>query len=149
ETAASVQPVLPPKPEEWKIHPQGSGAKASSNANNAGASPSSLPTSAYGGSSAPALPARNQNQRWQQQQQQQQGPSPPAIPPKPFMAFSEFDYASDEVSGMGSSSQTGHVEQLNTLLSMGFGRPQAIHALEMYDYDVNKASNYLIDKAFH
>ncbi|KAJ2700855.1 hypothetical protein FB645_004861 [Coemansia sp. IMI 203386] len=150
ETAASVQPVLPPKPEEWKIHPQGSGAKASSNANNAGASPSSLPTSAYGSSSAPALPARNQNQRWQQQQQQQQqGPSPPAIPPKPFMAFSEFDYASDEVSGMGSSSQTGHVEQLNTLLSMGFGRPQAIHALEMYDYDVNKASNYLIDKAFH
>ncbi|KAJ1718180.1 hypothetical protein LPJ53_006638, partial [Coemansia erecta] len=79
----------------------------------------------------------------------QDGSVPPAIPPKPYMAFSEFDYASDDHSALGSSSQTGHVEQLNTLLSMGFSRPQAIHALEMYDYDVNKASNYLIDKAFH
>ncbi|KAJ1645212.1 hypothetical protein LPJ64_003181 [Coemansia asiatica] len=153
EYSAPVQPALPPKPEEWKAQqPHGSGVS------NVGTSSSSLPTTSASTStstysnSAPALPARNQNrnQRMQQQQQQQpQGPAPPAIPPKPFMAFSEFDYASDDVSGLGSSSHSGHVEQLNILLSMGFGRPQAIHALEMYDYDVNKASNYLIDKAFH
>ncbi|KAJ1734262.1 hypothetical protein LPJ61_001166 [Coemansia biformis] len=78
----------------------------------------------------------------------------PALPPKPdewkpqpFEAFSEFDYATGAPGSMGSSDSAGHVEQLNLLLGMGFSQPQAIHALEMYDYDVNQASNYLIDKA--
>ncbi|KAJ2690032.1 hypothetical protein IWW39_000998 [Coemansia spiralis] len=78
----------------------------------------------------------------------QSDPAAPAIPPKPFASFSEFDYARDEPSGSSTLEQSsGHVEQVSTLVSMGFSRPQALQALEMYDYDVNKASNYLIDKA--
>ncbi|KAJ2807476.1 hypothetical protein H4R20_001271 [Coemansia guatemalensis] len=119
---APARPSLPPKPDEWKPQPS-----SMANLQASDAASSSRP---------PTLPSRNQNL---------QDPAAPAIPPKPF-AFSEFDYAADETSGTGPSDSSGHVEQLNTLLSMGFSRPQAIHALEMYDYDVNKASNYLIDK---
>ncbi|KAJ2078729.1 hypothetical protein H4R24_004282 [Coemansia sp. RSA 988] len=119
---APARPSLPPKPDEWK--PQASNM----------ASVQASPTASS--SRPPTLPTRNQNS---------QDPAAPAIPPKPF-AFNEFDYAADEPNGTGPSDSADHVEQLNILLSMGFSRPQAIHALEMYDYDVNKASNYLIDK---
>ncbi|KAJ2613117.1 hypothetical protein H4S08_002374 [Coemansia sp. RSA 1365] len=118
-----ARPTLPPKPDEWK--PQ-----ASSIAN------MQIPTAASS-SRPPILPNRSQYS---------QNPTAPAIPPKPF-AFSEFDYAADEPNGTGPLDSADHVEQLNTLLIMGFSRPRAIHALEMYDYDVNKASNYLIDKS--
>ncbi|KAJ2162727.1 hypothetical protein GGF46_000452 [Coemansia sp. RSA 552] len=117
-----LRPALPPKPAEWQNTP------------NSGVAGSLRP--AAGSSMPPPVPPRRA--------QPQQDPAAPAIPPKPFTTFSEFDYEAD---GQGSSDSAGHVEQLNTLLSMGFSRPQAIHALEMYDYDVNKASNYLIDKA--
>ncbi|KAJ2846932.1 hypothetical protein IWW36_004112 [Coemansia brasiliensis] len=120
QDSTAMRPVLPPKPDEWKPQSSGSG---------------------FGGSSissagAPPVPPRRK----------QSLQNPPAIPPKP-LAFSEFDYAADGPSALGSIESPDHVEQLSTLLSMGFSRPQAIHALEMYDYDVNKASNYLIDKA--
>ncbi|KAJ2725742.1 hypothetical protein GGI07_001110 [Coemansia sp. Benny D115] len=136
EASEPAHPALPPKPEEWK-------ALAFGSASSSGGLPA-----AASSASGPALPARIQNQNQNQTQHPSTGQSPPAIPPKPFMDFSEFDYAPDDLSGLGSSNQTGHVEQLNILLSMGFSHPQAIHALEMYDYDVNKASNYLIDKSF-
>ncbi|KAJ2451678.1 hypothetical protein EV183_003454 [Coemansia sp. RSA 2336] len=120
-STAPMRPALPPKPDEWKPQPSGSGF---------GQQPS---TSSAG---APPVPPRRKPSLQ----------NPPAIPPKP-LAFSEFDYAADGPSTLGSIESPDHVEQLSMLLSMGFSRPQAIHALEMYDYDVNKASNYLIDKA--
>ncbi|KAI9503364.1 hypothetical protein BX070DRAFT_225295 [Coemansia spiralis] len=143
-------PALPPKPEEWKPHksnavspnlPLSSAAMAVEPhlpSVGIGQAQSSSP-GRYQQSLPPTLPNRHQNNQDQQ---------PPAIPPKPFASFSEFDYASDGPGGLGTAENPGdHVEQLNTLLSMGFSRPHAIHALEMYDYDVNKASNYLIDKS--
>ncbi|KAJ2528625.1 hypothetical protein IWW43_005324, partial [Coemansia sp. RSA 1935] len=126
QITAPSQPALPPKPDEWK--PQ--------------STPTSEPLHPRPSSStdAPPIPPRR---TWNQSQQE---PRPPALPPKPS-AFTEFDYAVDGPSDLVSSEPADHVEQLGALLSMGFSRPQAIHALEMYDYDVNKASNYLIDKA--
>ncbi|KAJ2633466.1 hypothetical protein H4R22_000464 [Coemansia sp. RSA 1290] len=120
DSSTDMRPVLPPKPDEWKPQSSGSGFGQPS-ASSAG---------------APPVPPRRKPSLQ----------NPPAIPPKP-LAFSEFDYAADGPSTLGSIESPDHVEQLSTLLSMGFSRPQAIHALEMYDYDVNKASNYLIDKA--
>ncbi|KAJ2881514.1 hypothetical protein IWW38_005788 [Coemansia aciculifera] len=129
---ASSRPALPPKPEEWK----------SSVSAAAGTPSSPVAESSFASSSGPLpLPPRRL--------MNQPDPAAPAIPPKPFTSFSEFDYARDDSLGVGSSEQGGgHVEQVSTLVSMGFSRPQALQALEMYDYDVNKASNYLIDKAF-
>ncbi|KAJ2337676.1 hypothetical protein GGI00_000039 [Coemansia sp. RSA 2681] len=132
QSNAASRPALPPKPDEWK-----SGTSAAT-----GAPPPSVvePLSTSSSGPLPLPPRRPVNQS---------DPAAPAIPPKPFTSFSEFDYARDEPSGLNSSEQgSGHVEQVNTLVSMGFSRPQALQALEMYDYDVNKASNYLIDKAF-
>ncbi|KAJ1975923.1 hypothetical protein H4R35_002924 [Dimargaris xerosporica] len=37
------------------------------------------------------------------------------------------------------------VEQVRQLIAMGFSRTQAVHALEAYDYDLAKATNYLLD----
>ncbi|KAJ1978093.1 hypothetical protein H4R34_003331 [Dimargaris verticillata] len=37
------------------------------------------------------------------------------------------------------------VEQVRQLIAMGFSRAQAVHALEAYDYDLSKATNYLLD----
>ncbi|KAJ1769356.1 hypothetical protein LPJ74_004120 [Coemansia sp. RSA 1843] len=169
-SVSASAPTLPPKPDELKPHAHmaaaaGSGSSGSggggsgSGGSGGGSGTSQLPSSqavttatpisstgadqphfrhGYGPRAPPALPRRrdgNQNQQ------------PPALPPKPFASFSEFDYTSDGPGALGTSSQDEHVEQLNTLLSMGFSRPHAIHALEMYDYDVNMASNYLIDKS--
>ncbi|KAJ2005691.1 hypothetical protein H4R26_001818 [Coemansia thaxteri] len=131
---AASRPALPPKPDEWKPAPfTVSGTMPSAT----GDSTQHSSDSAYG--PLPLPPRRPPNQS---------DPAPPAIPPKPFTTFNEFDYAPDDPSGLNPVGQSGHVEQLNTLVNMGFSRPQAIQALEMYDYDVNKASNYLIDKAF-
>ncbi|KAJ2475733.1 hypothetical protein IWW56_005281 [Coemansia sp. RSA 2131] len=126
QITAPSQPALPPKPDEWKL-------QSTSTSEPLQPRPSSS-------TDAPPIPPRR---NWNQSQQE---PRPPALPPKPS-AFTEFDYAVDGPSDLVSSEPADHVEQLGTLLSMGFSRPQAIHALEMYDYDVNKASNYLIDKA--
>ncbi|KAJ2055360.1 hypothetical protein GGH13_007869 [Coemansia sp. S155-1] len=132
QSSAASRPLLPPKPDEWKL---GSSAQPSLLSGEPVQSPSTISSGPL-----PLPPRRNMNQA---------DPAAPAIPPKPFTSFSEFDYARDEPSGASNSEQTsGHVEQVSTLVSMGFSRPQALQALEMYDYDVNKASNYLIDKAF-
>ncbi|KAJ2746754.1 hypothetical protein GGI20_001084 [Coemansia sp. BCRC 34301] len=127
--SAASRPALPPKPDEWKP-----GASAATGVT---LSPLGEPSSANTSGPLPLPPRRPID------------PAAPAIPPKPFASFSEFDYARDDPSGASHSEQgSGHVEQVNTLVSMGFSRPQALQALEMYDYDVNKASNYLIDKTF-
>ncbi|KAJ2756168.1 hypothetical protein GGI19_001059 [Coemansia pectinata] len=133
QSGAVSRPALPPKPDEWKL-----GASAQPPSLLSG-EPVQSPSASSSGP-LPLPPRRNVNQS---------DPAAPAIPPKPFTSFSEFDYARDEPSGASNSEQSsGHVEQVSTLVSMGFSRPQALQALEMYDYDVNKASNYLIDKAF-
>ncbi|KAJ1899059.1 hypothetical protein LPJ81_004215 [Coemansia sp. IMI 209127] len=148
-TASSASiPTLPPKPDELKPHAhQASGPSLSPSTQTVTATPIIASTSSgqtqfrhgYGPRVPPTLPKRRDSNSQDQ--------LPPALPPKPFASFSEFDYTSDGPGALGTSSQDGHVEQLNTLLSMGFSRPHAIHALEMYDYDVNMASNYLIDKS--
>ncbi|KAJ2801065.1 hypothetical protein H4S07_005025 [Coemansia furcata] len=131
QSNVASRPALPPKPDEWKL---GASAQLSSSA----VEPVQSSFASTGGP-LPLPPRRTVNQV---------DPAAPAIPPKPFTSFSEFDYARDEPSGAGNPEQSsGHVEQVGTLISMGFSRPQALQALEMYDYDVNKASNYLIDKA--
>ncbi|KAJ2774125.1 hypothetical protein IWQ56_000707 [Coemansia nantahalensis] len=127
--ATAMRPALPPKPDEWK--PQAGGATAA---------PATLvPPPPARHQQAPPVPPRRPRTPPE--------PAPPALPPKPFEAFSEFDYAAGAPGSLGTADSAGHVEQLNLLLGMGFSRPQAIQALEMYDYDVNQASNYLIDKA--
>ncbi|KAJ2397734.1 hypothetical protein GGI23_003430 [Coemansia sp. RSA 2559] len=148
-TASSASiPTLPPKPDELKPHAhQSSGPSLLPSTQTVTAAPITASTSSvqtqfrhgYGPRVPPTLPKRRDSNSQDQ--------LPPALPPKPFTSFSEFDYTSDGPGALGTSSQDGHVEQLNTLLSMGFSRPHAIHALEMYDYDVNMASNYLIDKS--
>ncbi|KAJ1896065.1 hypothetical protein LPJ66_004217 [Kickxella alabastrina] len=135
-------PVLPPKPDEWKPRLQTDSSATNDTGNGTGTSSMSPPQPHAGLSPEPGFSTRFQNRPHRPDQ------NPPVIPPKPFMEFSEFDYASDGPSGLSSATHAGHVEQVNTLLSMGFSHPQALHALEMYDYDVNKASNYLIDKVF-
>ncbi|KAJ1824541.1 hypothetical protein LPJ60_000684 [Coemansia sp. RSA 2675] len=125
------RPALPPKPDEWKL--------GASTQPSLPAIEPAQPSSANTSGPLPLPPRRIVKQS---------DPAAPAIPPKPFASFSEFDYARDEPSGSSTLEQSsGHVEQVSTLVSMGFSRPQALQALEMYDYDVNKASNYLIDKA--
>ncbi|KAJ1954590.1 hypothetical protein EC988_002352, partial [Linderina pennispora] len=124
-----ARPTLPPKPAEWQPSTTSQPIQ---------------PGEANGASrisAQPPMPPRRP----------QQDPQAPALPPKPFPAFSEYDFAPDvpeQPAAASSSGQGGHVEQLRTLMNMGFSEPQAIQALEMYDYDVNKASNYLIDNAF-
>ncbi|KAJ1905603.1 hypothetical protein IWQ60_012251 [Tieghemiomyces parasiticus] len=39
------------------------------------------------------------------------------------------------------------VEQVRDLMAMGFSRNQAVHALEAFDYDLTKATNYLLDQS--
>ncbi|KAJ2491438.1 hypothetical protein IWW37_002322 [Coemansia sp. RSA 2050] len=125
------RPALPPKPDEWK-----SGASTQPSL------PATEPAQSSSASTSGPLPLPPRRIV------KQPDPAAPAIPPKPFTSFSEFDYARDEPSGSSTLEQSsGHVEQVSTLVSMGFSQPQALQALEMYDYDVNKASNYLIDKA--
>ena len=82
----------------------------------------------------------------------------PPIPPKPF-EISQYDYVPDvsfpgATSSISSLSLTGQgeesggsqsVEHVTNLMAMGFKRPQAIQALEMFDYDLARASNYLLD----
>ncbi|KAJ2508841.1 hypothetical protein H4217_008463 [Coemansia sp. RSA 1939] len=139
-------PALPPKPDELKPYAHKASGSPTSHKPQPAATPSVPSTGparpqfkyGYGPIVPPPLPKR---------QNDTQGQQPPALPPKPFASFSEFDYTTDGPGALGSGSQTEHVEQLNTLLSMGFSRPHAIHALEMHDYDVNMASNYLIDKS--
>ncbi|KAI7820099.1 hypothetical protein BX661DRAFT_189505 [Kickxella alabastrina] len=135
-------PVLPPKPDEWKPRLQTGSSTTNDTGNGTSTSSMSPPRPHASLSPEPGFSARFQDRPHHPDQ------NPPIIPPKPFMEFSEFDYASDGPSGLSSATHVGHVEQVNTLLSMGFSHPQALHALEMYDYDVNKASNYLIDKVF-
>ncbi|KAJ1737530.1 hypothetical protein LPJ72_000403 [Coemansia sp. Benny D160-2] len=139
-------PALPPKPDGLKPYAHKASGSPTSHKPQPAATPSVPSTGparpqfkyGYGPIVPPPLPKRRNDT---------QGQQPPALPPKPFASFSEFDYTTDGPGALGSGSQTEHVEQLNTLLSMGFSRPHAIHALEMHDYDVNMASNYLIDKS--
>ncbi|KAJ1937065.1 hypothetical protein FBU59_004865, partial [Linderina macrospora] len=133
-----ARPVLPPKPAEWQ--PGVTSQPTSTDEGNSANRISNPP--APSGQQPPVMPPRRP----------QQDPQAPALPPKPFPSFSEYDFAPDvpdQPAAASSSGQGGgHVEQLRTLMNMGFSEPQAIQALEMYDYDVNKASNYLIDNAF-
>ncbi|KAJ1919297.1 hypothetical protein H4219_002059 [Mycoemilia scoparia] len=51
--------------------------------------------------------------------------------------------STSNVAGGGMVSQSA--EQVDSLTQMGFKRPQAIQALEMFDYDLERATNYLLD----
>ncbi|OMH80532.1 hypothetical protein AX774_g6026 [Zancudomyces culisetae] len=94
---------------------------------------------------------------------QYEEPSAPPLPPKP-KEMGSLEWSFDEsdgnngslgmhieaglIAGTSAGGATGEhtlLTQVKELESMGFPEEKAILALEMYDYDIEKATNYLLD----
>ncbi|KAJ1970091.1 hypothetical protein IWQ62_000197 [Dispira parvispora] len=76
-----------------------------------------------------------------------QGPPPPTTTASTAMPY-PADYmglSHNPISPYHDDNDPNTVQQVRDLVDMGFSRTQAVHALEMFDYDLAKATNYLLD----